>query len=647
MSNVSSLSGGSAGTITGQLDVNYIVEQIIYAKQQPIRDLQTFETFYTAKKEAFQELNTKVSSLESSIYNMNNTGFNTKSATLTSEEYLTATASTSASNGNYSLVVKQLAASKSYTSGGVPDADTKGFTDGKVTIKNYDGSTVLGEVDFTGSTQSLNGIKDAINSMGLDFTATVINYGTSASPSYKLQVTADNTGVENGFVIETSGAGVLPTFTEASAAKDAQIYVNTDPATNPTAYISRSSNTISDIISGVTLNLKKADTLLTAPTKLTVGSDSAVLKENIQTFVDRFNEVMDYLNAQFTFDEEKQAAGVLSGESAARKIKEDLLSMASTQVQGLSGSNQYNSFSVVGLEFNRTGNLEINDSKLDDVIENHLDALKQVLKDGGSTSNSDISYAGKADSTVAGTYAVHINTVAEQAVRTAMQAFETLTAAENLTIKYAGKTIDVALLSGWGSSDVIDAINTAMEDNDLAVTARLNASGFLEISSNDYGSTVNIAAYSDTAAGAGTTGLGTSTTADFGVDVAGTIGGYAASGSGTILTGTAGDSKGLIVNVTASSLADPLNGDDKGTVSFTRGVAELLREKMYEASFPYSGLLSKNIDSFDEKLLGITNKIKDINRSLASEQEILIMQFTKANEALAEMAYIKSTLSGK
>lgn len=234
MSNVSSLSGGSSGSITGQLDVNYIVEQIIYAKQQPIRDLQSFETLYQAKKEAFQELNTKVSSLESAIYNMNTAGFSTKSATLTSEEYLTATASTSASSGNYSIVVKQLAAVQSYTSGGVANADTKGFTDGKVTIKNYDGSTVLGEVNFTGGSQSLKGIKDAINDMGLDLTATVINYGTSTAPSYRLQITSDNTGVENGFVVETSGAGTLPTFSVTSAAKDAQIYVNTDPAANPT-----------------------------------------------------------------------------------------------------------------------------------------------------------------------------------------------------------------------------------------------------------------------------------------------------------------------------------------------------------------------------------------------------------------------------
>ncbi len=61
MADIGALSGGGAGGITGQLDVQWIVEQIIYAKQQPIRDLETYEFFYEAKKEAFQDLNTRVS----------------------------------------------------------------------------------------------------------------------------------------------------------------------------------------------------------------------------------------------------------------------------------------------------------------------------------------------------------------------------------------------------------------------------------------------------------------------------------------------------------------------------------------------------------------------------------------------------------
>jgi len=67
---------------------------------------------------------------------------------------------------------------------------------------------------------------------------------------------------------------------------------------------------------------------------------------------------------------------------------------------------------------------------------------------------------------------------------------------------------------------------------------------------------------------------------------------------------------------------------------------------MDELSFPYTGIIARNIDSLDEQLQGITDKISSINRSLASEQDILITQYTKANEALAQMTYLLSQMSG-
>ncbi|MCP5102657.1 MAG: flagellar filament capping protein FliD, partial [bacterium] len=341
MTNIGALSGGSSGGITGQLDVQWIVEQIIYAKQQPIRDLETYEVFYEAKKEAFQELNTKVSALESALYNLNNSGFETKSASLSREDYLTADASTTADNGQYSIIIQQLASTQSDSSTGLSSRNDQLLTDDTFQIYQDAAKTILlGEVDYSGGTQSLTDLKDAINSLGLDVTATVIQYDTD---DYRLQLTSDDTGTDNAFYVT---ADVDLGWSNKVSAADAQIYVNNpDDDTN---YITRSSNTIDDVISGVTLNLLEADD--TKTTTLTIGSDSSNLKENIQTFVTAFNETMDYLNAQFTFDEDRDAAGVLSGESAAVKIKTDLLTLATSRVGGHDGSNDYSSFAVIGLE---------------------------------------------------------------------------------------------------------------------------------------------------------------------------------------------------------------------------------------------------------------------------------------------------------
>jgi len=652
MSDVGTLTSGASGSITGQLDVQWIVEQLIYAKQESIRDLETYELFYETKKEAFQELNTKVSALESTIYTMNTEGFDSKTTSLSRDDYLSATASTSASSGDYSIVVKQLAKAQSEASTGFSSADDQVLQDGKLTIQNYDGTETLGEVDFTGSSMSLNDMKYEINSLNIGVTATVVNFGTSTSPDYKIQITADDTGVENGFtLVETLGGGgseVLPGFTEKVAAQDAQIYVNTDPATNPGDYITRSSNTIDDVISGVTLNLLDKDDALSDVTTLTVTSDTTGLKENIQSFVDSYNEVMDFLNGHFTYDEENERAGVLSGEAAALKVKSDLLSIATSRVSGLDSSDDYKSFAVIGLEINQSGQLEIDDEKMDDALENHLDSVKRILTDVGSSTHSEITYVGSADETVAGEYDINITKVAEQGVATGVAAIaNNLAQDEVLTITYgSGTPKTVNLTSGTSKTAAVAQINSEMDDANIPVFARINDSGQLELVTDDYGSSKSVSVVSDIASGSGGTGIGTTTISDSGEDVEGTIGGNAASGSGRMLTGTEGDSKGLIVSVATTSLSGAPGGDDKGAVRFTRGIGESLREQMYEISFPYTGLIAKNIDMLDDQLDGLSEQIDNITDRLAAEEDLLIDQYTKANQALSEMSYLLSTLNG-
>jgi flagellar hook-associated protein 2 len=204
MSDIGILSGGASGSVTGQLDVQWIVEQLIKAKQQPIKDLETYETFYKAKKEAFQELNTRVSALESALYNVNTSGFDAKGATLNTGDYLAASASTSASTGLYSIIVQQLAAAQSDASTGFTGPDEPLLADNTFQIwTDSSKTTLLGEIDYSTGTLSLNGLKNAVNDLGLDIDATVIRYGAN---DYRLQLTAGETGTDNGFFVEAEAA---------------------------------------------------------------------------------------------------------------------------------------------------------------------------------------------------------------------------------------------------------------------------------------------------------------------------------------------------------------------------------------------------------------------------------------------------------
>lgn len=618
---IGAMTGASSGSVTGQLDVQYIVEQMIYAKQQPIRDLEVYQTFYETKKTAFQELNTKLSAVERSLYTITKTGFESKTVSSSDSSIVSASAGSTAQSGNYELTVKQLAKAQSSATATLASASDSLLTNGS-TLTLTQGDKTL-EIAIEGDNRSLNGLRNTINSSDLGVTASVINQGGG----YYLQITSDATGTENGFTVSDSGVG--SDIATRQAAQDSQFYLNTDSVANPTAYLSRQSNTVTDVIEGLTIQLKKDDS---TPVTLAVSTDTTSITEKIESFVEQYNSAITFLNEQFTYDQSAGRAGILSGETTARKAQSDLLGLVSSRVTGLSDSDTYKTLSTIGFTMSNDGNLSVDSDKLTDALENNLDNVVRLFKNQGTTTNSDVQYYSKTSKTQAGTYAVNISTVAEQARVEADTAFNNLLADETMTVNLGGKSTDINLTSGMSIDQVVSAVNNALEDAGMKAFA--NQSGnTLSILSTEFGSTQSL-----TISSTGT-GIFSSSKSDTGVNVAGTIGGNAATGNGQILTGSSGDSNGLMIFVGAQTVGD------KGTVSVTFGVGEQLRQRMYDLTFPYTGLLAKNVEALDTQLENIDTKIADINRTLAKEEESLIEQFSRANEALSQLQYLQTTLS--
>ncbi len=618
---IGAMSGSNSGSITGQLDVQWIVEQMIYAKQQPIRAMETEQFWYEAKIEAFQDLNTKVSSVESSLYALNNTGFDSMNAVSDDETILTASTGVTASEGNYFVIVRQLAKSQSDMSDGFATADTA-LGAGTFTISPTDGGD---NIDINTSGKTLTELKDEINANAEDFAATVIYDGTD----YHLQITAGETGVENGFAITDTGIGT--NMTTKIVAQDALINVNTELEADA---ISRSSNTITDVIEGVTLTLKDADVSKTI--KLTVSNDTSDLKEKIDAFAEAFNDLADYLNAQFEFDTENERAGILSGESAALKVQKELYSVVSTRIGGVDDSEDYKSFAVIGIELDETGKISINDSKLDDALSGHLDAVERIFKDIGTTTYSEVSYVGKTGSGASGRYGIDITQVAEKATISAdvdINGANLFTGTETLTISYGGTDYTVDLdgsVTAMTLNDVVNAVNNELSSTAMSATSsgdRLiiesNAYGDLEsIDISSTGTDIFLTSKSDS----GQNVEGSFTDSEGNVD--------SVVGSGQKLT----SSDGLIAMIKSTTTGS------KGDIYLTTGIGESLREAMNELSFPFTGIISRSIETYDTQLDNIDKKISDINRNLAMEEEILIAQFSQANAALAELEFLKQTI---
>ncbi len=624
----SSIYGGMFAA--GPLDVNDIVNKIIYAKSYPIRNYQNEIQSYEAEKSALQTLNTKVSSLKSAVSTLSDfDSISTGSAAVSDEDILTATTQSGAQTGDYYIIVRQLARAESDSSDGFSSADSEVLTDGTTFSITQNGQTV--DIDITGETRSLTGLRDAINNSGLDVRATVIYDGSE----YKLQITATETGTDYAFTIDDTGVGT--NMTEKISAQDALINVNT---TDVSDAITRSSNTIDDVIEGVTLNLKQADATKTVT--LTINNDFSNLESKINDFVSKYNDVISYLNSQFSYNEETKSAGPLSGNSAARSVQSAVLEMISSKVEGIDSDATYQSLVDIGIRMNNDGTIYLDSEKFEDAIEDDYEGVKKVFEEIATTSNTNVSYIARTSSTEAGTYAVEITAAPERA--SIQGSYEVpvggISQDETLTITYDGNDYSVDLSQNDTLDDIIEKINTVMDNNSVPISATSNGN-YLVVQTDNYGSSETFSIVSNVAADAGGTGIGTTQLTDTGVDIAGTIGGYAATGEGRVLTGSEGPVEGLKIFGTMTSTGS------FGNVSLTYGVISNFNERLKDllsTETGNEGPITKELNNLDTNIKNLNERIEEFRQDLEDERQRLFQEFDAANRAMAQMQQLLMSL---
>ena len=127
--------------------------------------------------------------------------------------------------------------------------------------------------------------------------------------------------------------------------------------------ISKTSNSVSDVVQGVTLTLNK---ITTTPATLTVARDTASVSSSIGGFVKAYNELAATLKNISAYDPASRQSAILQGDSTVRTLQTQLRSILSTPVVGTSGA--LTTLSDVGVSFQKDGTLALNQSKLDSVI---------------------------------------------------------------------------------------------------------------------------------------------------------------------------------------------------------------------------------------------------------------------------------------
>lgn len=278
---------------------------------------------------------------------------------------LSATIGASAVNGNYDVTVQSLAAStrlKSAALTGVTPSTTA-VGEGTLTFNGGVGNSFTVDVE---AGDTLNDVVAKVNANSDNFgvSATIIN--SDAGPVLVFE--SSKTGLANALTVTTddSSLDALSTdlLTNRSAA-NAVITVNGETVTS-------TSNTVSNAVTGVTLNLAST-TAVGEKVTLNVASDKESAKKLVQEFVDGFNKMADQLDKLGN-----PKTGLLASDSGVRTAKS---AMASALAQSVTGVGQFSSLYELGVELDRGGRLTLNANKLDKALSTDMADVGAVFAD--------------------------------------------------------------------------------------------------------------------------------------------------------------------------------------------------------------------------------------------------------------------------
>jgi len=620
---------------SGQLDVQGLVQQIMFVEREPVRRLDEKKSDVQAQIDAYNKLNSNLSSLLSTLDTLNDPeSFSARTTSVSDDTILTATASSSASTGSYMIEVERLALYDNFASDTGFASSTSAIGTGSFDLQIGSTTTTI-TIDSTNNT--LEGLKRAINASGAEANASIVYDGSG----YRLTITSEDSGSENAITITnntlTLSDGTTPfalsrTHNIASTEElDASLIVNGLSLTS-------SSNKVENVIEGVTLNLKNAST---SNVTLTVGDDTDSVKGNIQKFVDSYNEAYEFINQQFEYSEAVGQAGPLAGDVLIRNIQLQLAQTVSRSIEGLSSS--LTNLASAGIELKNDGTLEIDSSVLDDNLEDNFDDLKGLFIALGTATHAKIDYLGVSSDTLAGTYQVDITTVPEAATVTSPNEIgSTLGVDEVLTLTLGSSSSIVNLTSGMDIDTIVETINNQLAADEVDISVSKSGSN-LVFSSVDKGGEITIAVTSDIDSGG--TGFGTAGVSDTGVTVAGTFTNtadsavYAATGNGDVLTASEGDAKGLMIQFSGTTTGT------YGEVSVTLGYTEQMERLLENFTDSLEGPIKGTIERLESTIRTIDDDIDNIEERLMEREAYLTDQFSRANQALQELNSMQGVLS--
>ncbi|ADO77999.1 flagellar hook-associated 2 domain-containing protein [Halanaerobium praevalens DSM 2228] len=379
----------SLGGLATGMDTESIISQLVQLEQRPIYNYQQEISELEQTKGAWRDVNSRLDKLENRITDLKlSATYNSRTANSSNEDVVTATASNSSDEANYSVTVKSTAQVQRLA--GTRFDDTSAPISGLGDFAAENTITINEKAITINDTDSLRDISNKINDANAGVKASIVDnhlvLETSETGEENALVAGNNLidSNTNDGVLETLGildGGAITNDIEVQSASNAEIDINGITG------ITSSSNTFSEAVEGVTFNINPDavanDGTDTAFSSVSVAKDTGKATKAVQAFVDQYNSAMSFLDGKTDYDEETEKSAVLQGDSTAMRLQMRLRELVTSKVKD---SGDYNTLTSVGIEIDRDGVMSFDSSKFTEALE---DSPEEVISIFTAESDSD------------------------------------------------------------------------------------------------------------------------------------------------------------------------------------------------------------------------------------------------------------------
>jgi flagellar hook-associated protein 2 len=364
MASISSLGIGSG------LKLGDILDSLTAAEKATLTPITKQQSSYSSKLSAYGTMKSALEAFQTANTALGKADLFTATTTTSSSTAFSATTTGNAIAGKYTIAITQLAQAQTLTSTAVQKDNKAAIatSDSVLTIQQG-GDKKPVTIDISAANSSLTGIRDAINNAKAGVSASIINVGNG---EYRLSITSNETGKDNAMTLSVSGDSALQTFMgyngttggmkESVTAQNAELTVNN-------VAIENSSNTISDALEDITLNLND---VTSGNQTLTITQDNTKAQTAVKDWVTAYNALQDTFSSLTKYtavdpgaDAQSTNNGALIGDTTLRTIQTQLKSILSNTLS----SSSYKTLAQIGVTSDpSTGQLEIDDKKLTEAL---------------------------------------------------------------------------------------------------------------------------------------------------------------------------------------------------------------------------------------------------------------------------------------